>query len=363
MRSRLNNSFAASAPQGVHKDESLPFWGLRVSPKGRKSWVLDCRIHGKRTYISLGIYPVIDAKLAKKRALEKMFAIEQGQDPRTKKRSVSNTISELAKGYGREHLSGLKPSTLKDYTRHMRLFIESFGKREANSVTVEEAEEFITSYPSRVQANRMRSTLMSFYQWAIKKRKCSENPFKQVEKVKEGKRTELVNVETLKQILGTFQSEGQAKHHLFFLLIMRTGCRAGEAQKMKVKDLQGEIWLKPAENTKNGKPQRVWLGAEMISRLLALKRSDEFIFGERFGYRSQWERVRALCGAPNLRVHDLRRCVGSELLTRGANIKAVSALLGHSDTKITEDRYALYLSDSREEVQMIDGLFDIMAKE
>lgn len=263
MRKKFSNAFAQSAPPGVHKDESLPFWGLRVSPKGRRMWFLDCRIHGKRSYISLGLFPVVDAKEAKRRVLKAILQLENGEDPRKKRKSEEMNVEQATLAFEKEHFSHLKPSTLKDYKRHIRLFREAFSRKPVDSITSEDAEKFLSSYPSRVQANRMRSTIMCFYEWAIRKKLCEKNPFKEVRKAKEARRTELVSFAVLKKILEKFQERGMKNHYLFFLLIIRTGCRAGEALKMKKEDLTDGIWLKPAENTKNGKAQRVWIGEEI----------------------------------------------------------------------------------------------------
>lgn len=47
-----------------------------------------------------------------------------------------------------------------------------------------------------------------------------------------------------------------------------------------------------------------------------------------------------MCGISNLNIHDLRRSLGSWMLTNGASIESVSETLGHSSTRVTEQVYA-----------------------
>ena len=52
-------------------------------------------------------------------------------------------------------------------------------------------------------------------------------------------------------------------------------------------------------------------------------------------------------------MHDLRRCVGTALLTGGASIEQVSSLLNHSNIAVTQRVYAAYLSDQSEAVDKV----------
>jgi len=53
-----------------------------------------------------------------------------------------------------------------------------------------------------------------------------------------------------------------------------------------------------------------------------------------------WERLRTLAELPHLRLHDLRSSFASFPANNGRSIHETSILLGHSDVKITAERYA-----------------------
>jgi hypothetical protein len=59
-----------------------------------------------------------------------------------------------------------------------------------------------------------------------------------------------------------------------------------------------------------------------------------------------WRRVRAETGFKDLRIHDLRRTVGSWLVRDGASLHLVGAVLNHKDQKTTAG-YAYFQTEDR----------------
>jgi integrase len=53
----------------------------------------------------------------------------------------------------------------------------------------------------------------------------------------------------------------------------------------------------------------------------------------------RWERLRAKAGVRNVRLHDLRHFVATELLTQGIDVRTVANRLGHARTSTTMDIY------------------------
>jgi len=69
--------------------------------------------------------------------------------------------------------------------------------------------------------------------------------------------------------------------------------------------------------------------------------------------RSDWYRARVRTGLPDLRIHDLRHTAATALLTAGADVLAVSRILGHSTPTLTLSLYGHVLDQ---------GVFDAMAR-
>ena len=100
-------------------------------------------------------------------------------------------------------------------------------------------------------------------------------------------------------------------------------------------------------NSKSKKQRKIPVSSRMRSLLLELKlRSGnaEFVFIDDKGravktIRSAFETACRRAGLDNLRFHDLRHTAATRMVETGANIVAISKILGHSDIKTTM-RYA-----------------------
>jgi integrase len=153
---------------------------------------------------------------------------------------------------------------------------------------------------------------------------------------------------------------------------LATGARRGEVCGLQWGDIDFEqrsirversvsatrahgIFVKP---TKTGGVRRVSITTQAIEALVAHRARAEsaagrvgqsaFVFtADPSGCRPwrpelvtrRWERLRALSGLPNVRLHDLRHFVATELLTEGIDVRTVANRLGHARTSTTMDIY------------------------
>lgn len=72
---------------------------LEVAPEGGKRWRFRYRFEGKAKMISLGTYPLVSLKEARKRAIESKKELESGVEPSMKQSAApgANTFQEVAK--------------------------------------------------------------------------------------------------------------------------------------------------------------------------------------------------------------------------------------------------------------------------
>lgn len=109
--------------------------------------------------------------------------------------------------------------------------------------------------------------------------------------------------------------------------------------------------------TKNGEPVLTPLSRAAIARLKVIPKlkDNPFIFcgaipGKPLAYLdAMWRRIRAEIGFQDLRIHDLRRTVGSWLVRDGASLHLVGAVLNHKDQKTTAG-YAYFQIEDRQKV-------------
>jgi len=146
-------------------------------------------------------------------------------------------------------------------------------------------------------------------------------------------------------------------------IALHTGMRKGEILGLKWDQVRdGFIYL---WETKSGKSRQIPLDGRAVQVLKELqirnKWKSPFVFlgpdGERLkdvkkGFAGACRRA----GIEDFRFHDLRHTFASHLVMKGANLKAVQRLLGHSDSKMT-DRYSHLSPDHlRESVNLLGDL-------
>jgi integrase len=103
-------------------------------------------------------------------------------------------------------------------------------------------------------------------------------------------------------------------------------------------DLEAATWSKPAGATKQRAHHHVPLGAP-AREILARRRSaatTKYVFpaprrGGHLDIRFTWAAVKKAAGLDDVRLHDLRHSFASILVSGGASLPLIGALLGHSN--------------------------------
>lgn len=153
-------------------------------------------------------------------------------------------------------------------------------------------------------------------------------------------------------------------HYPFFLFLLRTGTRLGEALGLKWTDIDwqgGFVWIKRAYRRgvfsppKNGKARRIKMSTQLSQALANQLRSvtdaGEIVFGkngkpwEQNEVRRVFHRILKEAELHHMRIHDLRHTWVTTRLSLGHNIPVVSREAGHSSINITVDTYYHYLQD------------------
>ena len=159
------------------------------------------------------------------------------------------------------------------------------------------------------------------------------------------------------------------------LVALRTGMRQGELRALRWQDLDlnaGRIFVRQnvvrdqIGSPKSGKPREIALGEEVRVALAAHKQTQyrgALVFTDAHGHMlTKGEMKHPLwraCKNAGLRLlgwHVLRHSFASHLVMRGAPLKAVQELLGHSTIQMTM-RYAHLSADvARDAVRLLDKL-------
>ena len=146
-------------------------------------------------------------------------------------------------------------------------------------------------------------------------------------------------------------------------LLLLTGARRGEVFGMRWDDLvlakDAGVWTKLGSTTKQKTDHIVPLSEPACQLLAAVERNGEFVFsgdgkcGHIVEIKKSWRGLLDRAGIKKLRLHDLRHSFASQLVSSGASLELIGAMLGHASPTTTA-RYAhLFDSVQREAAERV----------
>ena len=123
---------------------------------------------------------------------------------------------------------------------------------------------------------------------------------------------------------------------------------------MRWEDVEDGTWSKPPSSTKQKEHHQVPLSAPALQLLSNIRKRQRprapFVFpgdgatGHRVELKKNWALITKAASIEGLRIHDLRHSYASQLVSGGASLPLIGALLGHSNP-ITTSRYAHLFND------------------
>jgi hypothetical protein len=147
----------------IYWDKNLPGFGLRVSPKGRKTFFVQYRFRQadgtlKERQETLGTLDHLTVAEARKRARASRPKAADGIDPVGEKRAAKAaaaverktaefTLAKLVERYQKEHvLRNQKPSGARQKSFLLGQWVRTLGDRPANAITEEDVLTFKNDY-------------------------------------------------------------------------------------------------------------------------------------------------------------------------------------------------------------------------
>ena len=179
-------------------DQELHGFGLKVTPAGRKVYLVQYRLGGRKgrtRRVTIGRHGEITPTFARAEAKRLLGEIAAGRDPAAErdKAKADRSLAMVLDQFMAEHVSPkLKPSTAEGYQRVARLYVlPSLGRYsigEVNRADIARLHHEMRDKP--YQANRTLAMLSKFFGWAEKHglRPDGSNPCRHVEKYREGRR-------------------------------------------------------------------------------------------------------------------------------------------------------------------------------
>jgi integrase len=145
----------------------------------------------------------------------------------------------------------------------------------------------------------------------------------------------------------------------YIFISLLTGARRSNVLSMRWNELNLEQGTWKIPRTKTGDSQTVTLTTEAIEILKARKKetSSVFVFpgSGRTGHlvepKTGWRRILERAGIKDLRIHDLRRTLGSWQAITGSSLPIIGKSLNHKNASTTQIYARLNLDPVRESVQ------------
>jgi integrase len=370
-RHRLTDAIVKRLPppatgKQITPDGEVAGFGIRVTANGARSYVLryTTRAGRERTY-TIGDASVWRTADARAKARELRREIEDGGDPlgAIEEERAAPTIADLVERFRAEHLPRKRPGTARDYEYLLRRHIEpSFGRHtkvaDVAFADIDALHRRITKAGSPYSANRAATVLSKMFALAVRWGWRETNPCRGVERNIEYHRRRYLSGDELIRLTKALAKhpERQAADAIRFLLL--TGARRGEVFSMRWQDVENGVWSKPPSSTKQKQPHQIPLSAPAQALLADIRKRQhprtEFVFpshgraGHIVEIKRSWLRITKAASIEGLRIHDLRHSYASQLVSGGASLPLIGALLGHSNPNTTA-RYAHLMRDPLKE--------------
>ena len=354
-------------------DDDCRGFGVRRQVRDA-SYILKVRVHGRQRFLTIGRHGAPwTPETARMRARRLLADIAEGKDPtalRHAQRAAPN-FKEFSDRYLNEHaLPRKKPRSVEEDRRNLRLHIwPALAKRRITDITGSDIASLHAKGKSRpANANRCLALLSHMFNIAEKwgERTRGTNPCAHIDKYPERARERMLSPDELARLGDALRLAARGYPHDFKVmgrainrssaedwraialirLLIFSGARLQEVLTMRWVEIDEARGIARLPDSKTG-AKNVFLPApalEVLSKLPRVDNNPYVLPGDRDGQhfngpQKAWQRIRALAGLDDVRIHDLRHAHASMAVAGGESLYVVGKMLGHSQA-VTTQRYA-----------------------
>ncbi|MHA1540335.1 MAG: tyrosine-type recombinase/integrase [Alphaproteobacteria bacterium] len=344
---------------------------LLASNGGAKTFYLYRKVNGKPERIRLGSFSDIKIEQARKAAVDNRSLINSGVNPNIEKSNLKaeTTLGELFEEFMERYSKKYKKSWKYD-EREIPKFLSHWFNRKISNIGKQEIQRFheeIRNNSGLYQANRTLERLRAMYNKAIEWGWEGLNPTQGIKKFKEKSRDRFIRPDELPRFFQALEKEESTVAKDYIYVSLFTGARKGNVLEMRWNEINLERaeWRIP--ETKNGDSQTIPLIKEVVEILARRKNTNKagcgWVFpsptGSKAGHladpQKAWKRILKTAGIENLRIHDIRRTLGSYQAITGASLPVIGKSLGHKSQTATQIYARMNLDPVRASIEKAAG--------
>lgn len=353
-------------------DTKVSGLAIGVGASGVKTFVLYRKVNRKPERIKIGRYPDLTVDKARAAATTLNADIANGTNPAELKRvrRAEMTFGDLFDQYYKNHAVPHKKTADEDKQKFEKYLSSNKGginlaSRQLSQIAKADIGQLFTkiSKSHKVTANRVLALVSSIFGKAIEWGIWNQiNPCHGIRKHSEVSRDRFLHPDELPKFFEHLLAYPNVTVRDYILMSLLTGARRGNVLAMRWDQLNlGRAeWRIP--DTKNGTPQSVPLVPDAVAVLEARKNSaacaqSPFVFpgsgetGHLVEPKKAWKIILDKAGIADLRLHDLRRTMGSWQAGTGANLSVIGRSLNHKSTQTTAIYARLWMEPVRNSME------------
>jgi integrase len=341
----------------VYHDEHTDGLCLRVEPSGNKSFVWFRKINGRPTFQHIGKFPDLSVENARKAAgnYNSKFAdwkaeAYDGANPFERRRDM--TLGDVFEDYVTRHLAHHAKNPTRavndardDFERYLPRWknhrLGTIQRQDVNNLHRQLGEN-----SGHVTANRVVQFLRRLFNYALAQMDWhGESPIKrQFNFYPEQSRDRFLQPDEVKRLFISLRESPNRDLRDFVFMALFTGARKGDILAMRWENvsLETSSWTipNPKARTPYVVPLLPW-AVEILKERHERNGTSGWVFPGKgktehiTGFKHGWKALLASTKIDGLRMHDLRRTLGSWMATGGASLPTIGKALGHRSLAAT----------------------------
>ena len=306
------------------------------------------KIDGRPTKYRLGRFPEITVEQARNECAKLIGQIAAGGNPAAERRAarVEHTLGALFDWWLESHAKQHRrtwPEDQRQFDKHLAQLrtrrLSSISRSEVQSLHAKLGKD-----SGHTTANRIVSLLKALFNKAEGIGYRGDNPAARIKKFPEQSRDRFLRPDEVPAFWKALEQEPELFRD-FFMVALLTGARRRNVQAMRWDDvhLDSANWRIP--HTKNNDPVLIHLPSkalEILRRRHEANGSSQWVFpthsasGHLQEPKTAWRRIIARAGLTDIRIHDLRRTLGSWQALAGTSLQVIGKSLGHKSIQATQ---------------------------